>query len=87
MGSRPCRERAEVPLDLVLVLVLVAIAAAVLLWATWGSPIWTATIVAFVLGSYVWTYARRIRRHDEVSADRQRKGGHDGSWTSEREEE
>ena len=87
MRRRALRERAEIPLDFVLVLVLVVVVAVVLVWATWRSPFWTALVVVFVLASLVWTYARRIRRHDEVSADRQRKVRHDASWTSGKEED
>jgi hypothetical protein len=87
MGSRRRRERAEIPLDLVLVIVLGVVIGAALIWALRGSLYYTALIVVFVLGATVWTFARRIRRHDEVSADRQRKVRHDASWTSGKEEE
>lgn len=85
--GRRLGRRGEIPLDLVLVIVLAAVIGAALVWAAKGSPYWTALIIVFVFGSVAWTFARRIRRHDEVSADRQRKVRHDESWTSEREEE
>jgi uncharacterized membrane protein len=81
------RQRGEIPLDLVLIVVLVVAVGAALAWATWGSPFYTALIVVFVLGALVWTYARRIRRREDMSADQQRKVKHDASWTSGKEDE
>jgi hypothetical protein len=87
----PAREdrgrRGEIPLDLVLVIVLAVVIGGALIWAAKGSLYWTALIVVFALGAIVWSFARRIRRHDEVSADRQRKVRHDASWTSGKEDE
>ena len=45
-----------------------------------------AVIIVFVLGSIVWTFARRSPARRALD-ERQRKVGHDGSWTSGREEE
>jgi uncharacterized membrane protein len=87
MTARCRRQLGEIPLDLVLVIALVVIIGAALVWAARGSLYWTALIIVFVLGSIVWTFARRIRRRDEGFVEGQRKVGHDGSWTSEREEE
>jgi len=87
LGSRVCRERAEIPLDLVLVVVLAVVVGAALIWAMHGSLFSTALVIVFCLGAIVWAFARRIRRHDEVAAERQRKVRHDASWTSEREED
>ncbi len=87
MGSRACRERGGVPIDLVLVILLVVVVGGALIWALRGSPFYTALVIVFVAGALVWAFARRIRRHDELAADRQRKVGHDGSWTSGKEEE
>ena len=87
MDLRRRRERAEVPLDLVLVIVLAVVIGAALVWALRDSLLYTALVIVFCLGAVVWAFARRIRRHDEVAADRQRKVGHDGTWTSGEEEE
>ncbi len=87
MGSHRERERGGIPLDLVLVIVLVVVIGAALIWAAKSSLFYTALIIMFCLGSITWAFARRIRRHDEVSADRQRKVGHDASWTSGKEED
>jgi uncharacterized membrane protein len=84
-GSR--RQRGEIPLDLVLIIVLVVAVGAALIWALRGSVFYTALIIVFVLGALVWTYARRIRRREDLSADQQRKVKHDASWTSGKEDE
>ena len=88
MSAREGRERrGEIPLDLVLVIVLSVVVGAALIWAAKGSLFYTALIVVFVLGALVWTYARRIRRREDLSADQQRKVKHDESWLSGKEEE
>jgi uncharacterized membrane protein len=87
MGRRDHRQSGEIPLDLVLIVVLVVAVGAALIWALRGSLFYTALIIVFVLGALVWTYARRIRRREDMSADRQRKVKHDASWTSGKEDE
>jgi hypothetical protein len=88
MGAHDHRgSRGEIPLDLVLVIVLVVVIGAALVWALRGSLFYTALIIVFCLGAVVWAFARRIRRREDMSADQQRKVGHDGSWMNEREEE
>jgi uncharacterized membrane protein len=84
-GSR--RQCGEIPLDLVLIIVLVVAVGAALVWALRGSLFYTALVIVFVLGALVWTYARRIRRREDMSADQQRKVKHDASWTSGKEDE
>jgi uncharacterized membrane protein len=87
MGTCGRGRRGEIPIDLVLVIVLAVVIGAAFVWAARGSLYWTALIIVFVLGSIVWTFARRIRRRDEGFVEGQRKVKHDESWTSGKEEE
>jgi len=82
------REAGGVPLDLVLVLVVIVAVVAAGAWYTaqTGGLVWLvfAVTCAVVLFWFTRTWVRRRRPE---TRDRQRKVGHDGSWTRGEEEE
>jgi membrane protein implicated in regulation of membrane protease activity len=90
VDPRGCRGRegGGVPLDLMLVLALIAALVAAGAWFTvqTGGLQWLLIAASGALALFFVT--RPTRRRRRVDADgRRRRVGHDGSWTSGREEE
>ncbi len=88
MSPRSCRDRAEVPLDLVFVAIVVAVVVGLVGWFLFRTGGWLWLIVAIIVGGATALVMRPVfRRRRADLEERRRLVGHDASWTSGREEE
>jgi membrane protein implicated in regulation of membrane protease activity len=88
MDARAHRQRGGVPLDLVLVAIVLAVVVGLVGWFLFRTGGWLWLVVAVVVGGATALVMRPVfRRRRADLEERRRLVGHDGSWTSEREEE